>query len=78
MLQYKEKHEGLSAFLLSGEIKKKKIISCQQMATTHYCVSIQHGKWNDKLISIHQEYITENDMRSCHFISCHVNQVLDN
>lgn len=71
MLQYKEKHEGLSAFLRSGE--RKKIISCQQMATTHYCVNVQHGKWNDKLISISQECITENDMCSSHFISCHIN-----
>lgn len=83
MLHCQEKHEGLFALLLSGERegrkkKKKRIISCQQMATAHYCVNVQHGKWNDKLISIHWELLTESDMCSCHFISCHINQVLDN
>lgn len=83
MLHCQEKHEGLFALLLSGERegkkkKKKKIISCQQMATAHYCVNVQHGKWNDKLISIHWELLTESDMCSRHFISCHINQVLDN
>lgn len=53
--------------------EKKKIISRQQMATTHYCVNVQCEKWNDKLISTHQKHITENDMCSCHFICCHIN-----